>query len=72
VLGHDLRNPLPIGALLLSHIFDPFRGGDRPSNRHEGLGLGLYIVQQIVMAHGGTIDVISHNRTTFAVHLPRY
>jgi signal transduction histidine kinase len=37
------------------------------------LGLGLYIVDKIVAAHGGSIDVRSSKErgTTFTVHLPR-
>jgi signal transduction histidine kinase len=37
------------------------------------LGLGLYIVDKIVTAHGGSIDVRSSEEegTTFTVHLPR-
>jgi signal transduction histidine kinase len=37
------------------------------------LGLGLYIVDRIVKAHGGSIDVRSSEEdgTTFTVHLPR-
>jgi two-component system, sensor histidine kinase and response regulator len=54
------------------HLFDPFRGGQRHLGRSEGLGLGLYIVQQIVLAHGGQVDVMSDaGRTTFSVKLPR-
>jgi two-component system, sensor histidine kinase and response regulator len=59
---------------ILPHIFDPFRGTrDREGGRHGGLGLGLYIVQQIVLAHGGTIQAISgiDDTTTFKVELPR-
>ena len=38
----------------------------------EGLGLGLYIAQQIALAHGGAIAVESaEGRTTFSVTLPR-
>jgi signal transduction histidine kinase len=46
-----------------------FGNGDRP----RGLGLGLYIVRQIVTAHGGTVTVDSSAAlgTTFVVHLPR-
>ncbi len=58
---------------LLPQLFDPFRGAQRQTGRTEGLGLGLYIVQQIVLAHGGSVEVKSgeHNRTTFAVRIPR-
>jgi signal transduction histidine kinase len=58
---------------LLPQLFDPFRGAQRQTGRTEGLGLGLYIVQQIVLAHGGTVDVQSgdENRTVFAVRVPR-
>lgn len=58
---------------LLPQLFDPFRGAQRQTGRTEGLGLGLYIVQQIVVAHGGSVDVQSgdENRTVFAVSIPR-
>jgi two-component system sensor histidine kinase/response regulator len=58
---------------LLPHLFDPFRGAPRQPGRSEGLGLGLYIVQQIVVAHGGTVDVQSgeDNKTVFSVRVPR-
>jgi signal transduction histidine kinase len=57
---------------VLPHLFDPFRGGGRSAVRNEGLGLGLYIVQQIVLAHQGRIDVESgETRTTFRVSIPR-
>ena len=75
----------PDGALLLSvtnegviapdavpHLFDPFRGGQHLPTRTEGLGLGLYIVQQIVQGHHGRIDLRSTDtHTTFQVTLPR-
>jgi signal transduction histidine kinase len=58
---------------LLPQLFDPFRGAQRQAGRTEGLGLGLYIVQQIVRAHGGSVDVQSggDDRTVFAVRIPR-
>jgi len=59
----------------VSWLFQPFtqgspRGAD--TERPRGLGLGLYIVKQIVTAHGGDISVESSaaSGTTFAVHLP--
>ena len=61
-----------IPADLLPHLFDPFRG-DRQPGRGEGLGLGLYIVSQIVQAHDGTVDVHTgeRNETAFHVRMPR-
>jgi signal transduction histidine kinase len=57
---------------ILPHLFDPFRGGQRSEGRRDGLGLGLYIVQQIVRAHGGRVDVRTDDgRTTFVVQIPR-
>ena len=52
-------------------LFDPyFRGSSRPKSL--GLGLGLYLCQQIVQAHGGTIGVKSQPGagTTFWFTLP--
>ena len=47
------------------------RGDGARDRRH--LGLGLYIVDKIVAAHGGSIDVQSSRQegTSFTVHLPR-
>jgi two-component system, sensor histidine kinase and response regulator len=58
---------------LLPQIFDPFRGRSEPSRRSEGLGLGLYIVKELVEAHEGRVDVASNpgERTRFTVRLPR-
>ncbi len=54
-------------------LFDPFRGGKRQRGRADGLGLGLYIVQQIVQAHQGSVAVESSTGryTVFRVELPR-
>ena len=54
-------------------LFDPFKDGQQRVGRSEGLGLGLYIVQQIVMAHAGSIEVRTEEErcTVFRVHLPR-
>lgn len=58
---------------IVDHLFDPFRGGQRPAGRREGLGLGLYIVYQIVKAHGGLVEVDTgrDGRTVFRVSVPR-
>lgn len=69
----SVMNEGNIPAELLPTIFDPFRRGQRQSTRTEGLGLGLYIVQQVVHAHGGSIQVASEpgRQTRFDVSLPR-
>jgi len=56
---------------ILPTIFDPFRGGER--NRTDGLGLGLYIAQQIAVAHQGAITVDSSETlgTLFTLRMPR-
>jgi signal transduction histidine kinase len=53
---------------MLPQLFEPFRRGDK---RREGLGLGLYIVRQIAIAHGGEISAESDEKTRFALRLPR-
>ena len=58
---------------MLPHLFEPFQGGNRQPGQNQGLGLGLYIVQQIVKEHQGNIDVQSGNDeyTRFMVRVPR-
>lgn len=57
---------------VLPNLFDPFRGGQRHLGRSDGLGLGLFIVHQIVLAHGGRVDVKTDaRRTSFVVQIPR-
>ncbi len=69
----SVTNDGTIAAELLDHLFDPFRGGQRPAGRSEGLGLGLYIVYQIVKAHRGevTVETGPESKTTFRVAIPR-
>ncbi|MFY0563611.1 PAS domain-containing sensor histidine kinase [Archangium lansingense] len=71
----EVRNqgePIPTG--LLPDLFEPFRRGAlRGTRPTSGLGLGLYIVQQIAVAHGGIVEVRSTREggTVFTVRLPR-
>jgi PAS domain S-box-containing protein len=57
-----------IAAERLEHIFEPLY-----TTKPGGTGLGLYIVQEIVAAHGGQITVTSveGQGTTFTLTLPR-
>ena len=56
----------------LEHIFDPFFTTKHESGEHEGTGLGLTIVHQIIHEHHGEIRVKSAVGvgTTFFVSLP--
>ena len=64
-----------IEPAFLPHVFDQFRQAEGVlSRKHGGLGLGLTVVQQIVVLHGGTVGVASGGEgqgTTFTVSLPR-
>jgi sigma-B regulation protein RsbU (phosphoserine phosphatase) len=62
-----------IAADVLPILFEPFRrGAVQAATRRKGVGLGLYIVKQIVDGHGGNIRVDSTpERTIFTVVLPR-
>jgi signal transduction histidine kinase len=55
----------------MATLFDAFRQGN-PETAGTGLGLGLFIVDQIVRAHGGTVTATNDlGGTTFTVMLPR-
>jgi PAS domain S-box-containing protein len=60
---------------VLPFVFDRFRQADASLNRsHGGLGLGLWLVKQIVDAHGGAVVAESDGPgkgTTVRVHIPR-
>jgi signal transduction histidine kinase len=63
-----------IPAEELTVIFEPFRqGGTFATRRQGGVGLGLYIVQQLLNMLGGTITVTSElgKGSTFHVWVPR-
>jgi two-component system, sensor histidine kinase and response regulator len=72
-VGLTIQNHGAIPPEVLPFIFDPFRSGRQLSARSEGLGLGLYIVQQIVLAHRGRLEAVSSDgeTTSFEVRLPR-
>lgn len=60
--------PIPLEAR--AQLFRPFfRGSVRRSQ--QGLGLGLFIVNEIAKAHGGTMDVTSsEDETRFTFSMP--
>jgi CheY-like chemotaxis protein len=63
-----------IDPQVLPHIFEAFHQADSTTTRtHQGLGLGLAIVRQLVEAHGGRVRAESAGRghgATFVVELP--
>ena len=68
----------PIPADSLHAIFEPLvqiasLGSEQRRSVSTSLGLGLFIVQQIALGHGGTVDVTSSAEagTMFTVRLPR-
>ncbi|TDF82719.1 HAMP domain-containing sensor histidine kinase [Pseudomonas sp. H9] len=70
VLGvHNFGEPIP--SPVLAQLFQPF---SHPPNDtvQPGLGLGLYIANQIALAHGGRLEVISSQEagTLFSFHMP--
>jgi signal transduction histidine kinase len=66
---HNSGRPIPPDAI--GHVFDPFKRGARA--KRGGLGLGLYIVRQIALSHGGdcTVESTPEAGTTFRIKWPR-
>jgi signal transduction histidine kinase len=62
----------PIPEELRPVLFEPYTRGNPRFRPSGSLGLGLYIVRQVVEGHGGTVEVASgEGTTTFTVRLPR-
>jgi PAS domain S-box-containing protein len=63
----------PIPPELLPRIFEPFTRASTGGDALKGVGLGLFIVHEIVSAHAGRISVHSsaESGTVFRVVLPR-
>jgi signal transduction histidine kinase len=53
-------------------LFEPFQRAGLSKDTVPGAGLGLYVVQRLVHAHGGRIDVSSRpgEGAEFSVYLP--
>lgn len=49
----------PIDPVTLPPVFEPMVRGDTGSNTVRSVGLGLYIVNEIAKAHGGTMGMAS-------------
>ncbi|ANY74821.1 two-component sensor histidine kinase [Paenibacillus ihbetae] len=70
----DIRDSGPgIDEQHLPHLFNRFYRTDQARARHQGgMGLGLAIAKELVVSHGGAIEVESRigHGTTFKVSLP--
>ena len=72
---HNTGDPIP--PKQLNKLFHSFtrgeRNGDQAGAITSNLGLGLFITKEIVIAHEGTIKVVSNGKegTIFSVRLPR-
>lgn len=69
-----VRNQGVVGPETLATIFDPFARAAAPRRRGVGLGIGLYLVDQIAKAHAGSVRVESTpaDGTCVTVELPRH
>jgi len=70
---HNEGRPIPGAAL--ANIFEPMvrHATEGEPSQTTSLGLGLHIARELVLAHGGTVNVTSTalGGTTFTVRLPR-
>jgi signal transduction histidine kinase len=74
LIMHNYGSPIPESAI--STIFDPLvrSSSEELGGPSTSLGLGLFIVKEVVSAHQGTIEVSSNEAdgTTFTVVLPKH
>ena len=62
-----------IPASALPQLFRRFYRAPNADSQHiSGMGVGLYVVREIIALHGGTVDVTSQERqgSTFTISLP--
>ncbi len=63
----------PIPPETMKRLFRPWQRAGLQGDAAEGVGLGLFIVERVVAAHGGSIRATSslEEGTTFEIRLPR-
>lgn len=70
VVGVTVENDGVLPEAIRNTLFSPFA---RAEGGSAGTGLGLYIVEQIARAHGGSVTAgTTDARTVFRVRLPRH
>jgi signal transduction histidine kinase len=65
----------PIDPQRLATIFEPYQAlaTEAQARTRVGLGLGLFIVREVVRSHGGGVEVTSDaNATVFSTRWPRH
>src|SRR4030095_3616198 len=70
---HVRNHGIGIAADALAQLFERFdRVPDTAIEHIHGVGIGLYVVKEIVTLHGGTVNVASEEGvgSTFTVNLP--
>lgn len=69
---HNAGDPIPLE--LQPRLFQPMTRGAQAGGRARSVGLGLYIVREIMRAHGGDVSVTStpDTGTTFRATFPRH
>jgi signal transduction histidine kinase/CheY-like chemotaxis protein len=68
-------NGIGMAAHMIGHVFDMFAQAERSSDRSQGgLGIGLALVKNLVLLHGGQVSAYSEGigkGSRFTVTLPR-
>jgi len=61
-----------IPAAEIPNLFQKFRQIERERHEQQGVGIGLYLARQLILLHGGDIEVESQpgEGSTFTVRLP--
>jgi len=75
VVRLEIHNSGTVPPAILTTVFDPLQAVRRRGDGSRGLGLGLFIVRELVTAHGGTVEIDSsdqHHTTIVTVQLPRH
>jgi phosphoserine phosphatase RsbU/P len=69
---HNEGEPIP--SEIIPTLFRPFKRSARKLDSDRSIGLGLFIVREIVTAHRGTVNIRSNagDGTMFQVQLPRW
>ncbi|MHC8408003.1 PAS domain-containing sensor histidine kinase [Pseudomonas sp. TMB3-21] len=62
-----------IAQAIMSVLFEPMTRGTQTDSEVRSVGLGLFIVREIAVAHGGVVSVSSdaQDGTVFSVYFPR-